>query len=64
MVKVTNDIEKLVKTAVKLNFDLLLAKMKERDDDNGGEPLNAVDTGYHLAVTHMKEEIEDILSRD
>lgn len=35
--------------------------MKERDDDNGGEPLNAVDRGYHLAYQHMCEELDKLV---
>lgn len=31
------------------DLDKLIKAMKERDEDNGGEPLNAVDRGYHLA---------------
>jgi hypothetical protein len=38
----------------------LKMKMKERDDDNGGEPLNMVDKGYHLAFEHLCEEIENL----
>ena len=37
---------------------------QERDEDNGGEPLNAVDTGYHLAVTHLIEEIDNLLKEN
>ena len=40
----------------------LKAKMKERDEDNGGEPYNAVDRGYHLACEHLYAEIDDLLS--
>lgn len=40
-----------------IDFNQLDARMTERDDDNGGEPLNAVDRGYHLAVEHMREEV-------
>ena len=35
--------------------------MKERDEDNGGEPLNAVDRGYHLACEHLYEEIDKLI---
>jgi hypothetical protein len=35
--------------------------MKSRDEDNGGEPLNAVDRGYHLAFEHLCEEIDSLL---
>lgn len=46
---------------VKPYLDKLKAKMKDRDDDNGGEPMNAVDKGYHLAYEHLCNEIEDLL---
>lgn len=36
----------------------LLQAMKNRDADNGGEPLNAIDRGYHLAVEHLQIEID------
>ena len=42
----------------------LTDKMKERDDDNGGEPLNAVDKGYHLACEHLYKEIDGLFSHD
>ncbi len=42
------------------DVDALLHAMKKRDADNGGEPLNAVDRGYHLAVEHLKEEIDNL----
>ena len=38
------------------DLDKLIRDMKERNDDNGGEPLNAVDRGYDLAYQHMVEE--------
>ena len=47
-----------------VDADRLIQKMKERDEDNGGEPLNAVDTGYHLAVTHLIEEIDNLLKEN
>lgn len=53
------DISKL--EIVKPFFDELKRKMKERDDDNGGEPLNAVDRGYHLACEHLYQEIDELL---
>lgn len=37
----------------------LIRAMKERNDDNGGEPLNAVDRGYDLAFQHMIEESKE-----
>lgn len=43
-----------------IDADELIRTMKERDDDNGGEPLNAVDRGYHLCFEHMCKEIEQI----
>lgn len=39
----------------------LKQRMKERDEDNGGEPLNAVDRGYHLAFEHLCEEADNLL---
>lgn len=47
---------------VKPYLEELKSKMKERDDDNGGEPLNAVDRGYHLACEHLCKEIDNLLS--
>ena len=47
---------------VKPYLEKLKSKMKERDDDNGGEPLNAVDRGYHLAYEHLCKEIDNLLS--
>ena len=44
-----------------VDADQLIRRMKERDEDNGGEPLNATDRGYHLAVTHLIKEIDDLL---
>ena len=41
------------------DLDKLIRAMKERNDDNGGEPLNAVDRGYDLAFQHMTEEAKD-----
>ena len=43
-----------------IDADELIRTMKERDDDNGGEPLNAVDRGYHLCFEHMCKEIEQM----
>lgn len=42
----------------------LKVRMKDRDEDNGGEPLNAVDRGYHLAYEHLCVEIDNLLSED
>ena len=42
----------------------LKVRMKERDEDNGGEPLNAVDRGYHLAYKHLCEEIDNLLKEN
>lgn len=47
---------------VKLYLERLKRRMEARDDDNGGEPLNAVDRGYHLAYEHLCEEIDNLLS--
>ena len=41
------------------DLDKLIRTMKERNDDNGGEPLNAVDRGYDLAFQHMIEESKE-----
>ena len=41
------------------DLDKLIKAMKERDEDNGGEPLNAVDRGYHLACQHMVKVVEE-----
>lgn len=41
------------------DLDRLIQTMKERNDDNGGEPLNAVDRGYDLAYQHMVKEAEE-----
>ena len=46
---------------VKPYLNKLKAIMKERDNDNGGEPLNAIDRGYHLAYEHLCEEIDNLL---
>lgn len=50
------------KRIVKPYLEKLKAKMQERDADNGGEPLNAVDRGYHLACEHLFEEIDNLLT--
>lgn len=42
-----------------IDADELIRAMKERDEDCG-EPKNAVDRGYSLAVEHMNEEIKRI----
>ena len=42
------------------DLDELIYRMKERNDDNGGEPLNMCDRGYDLAYRHMLKEIEDL----
>lgn len=41
------------------DLDKLIQAMKARNDDNGGEPLNAVDRGYDLAFQHMVEETKE-----
>lgn len=41
------------------DLDKLIRAMKERNDDNGGEPLNAVDRGYDLAYQHMVKEAKE-----
>lgn len=47
---------------VKPYFERLKQVMKERNEDNGGEPLNGIDKGYDLAFKHMCLEIDKILS--
>lgn len=46
------------------DLDKLIRAMKDRDKDNGGEPLNAVDRGYHLAYEHLCEEIDNLLKEN
>ena len=46
------------------DLDKLIRVMKVRDEDNGGEPLNAVDRGYHLAYEHLCEEIDNLLKEN
>ncbi len=41
------------------DLDALIQTMKERNDDNGGEPLNTVDRGYNLAYQHMVKEAKE-----
>ena len=41
------------------DLDELIKTMEERNKDNGGEPLNAVDRGYDLAYQHMIEEAKE-----
>lgn len=41
------------------DLDKLIRAMKERNNDNGGEPLNAVDRGYDLAFQHIIEESKE-----
>ena len=41
------------------DLDKLIKTMKERNEDNGGEPLNAVDRGYDLAYRHMTKEVKE-----
>ena len=45
-----------------IDADELMRAMKERDEDCG-EPKNAVDKGYSLAVEHMNEEIKRISNK-
>ena len=44
----------------KKEADELKRIMRERDADNGGIPLNAVDRGYHLACEHLYKEIDKL----
>lgn len=46
---------------VKEAFEILSEEMDARDKDCS-IPKNAVDKGYSLAVKHMKEQINEILS--
>lgn len=46
---------------IKEAFEILSEEMDARDEDCA-IPKNAVDKGYSLAVKHMKEEINEILS--
>lgn len=43
------------------DLDELICAMKERNDDNGGEPLNAFDRGYDLAYQHLVSEAENFV---
>ena len=43
------------------DLDELIFAMKERNEDNGGVPLNAVDRGYDLAFQHMCEEANSLV---
>lgn len=48
------------------DLDQIIQTMKELNDDNGGEPLNAVDRGYDLAYQHMVEVAKEcvIIEKD
>lgn len=46
---------------IKEAFEILSKEMDDRDADCAS-PKNAVDKGYSLAVKHMKEQINEILS--
>lgn len=46
---------------IKEAFEILSKEMDDRDEDCAS-PKNAVDKGYSLAVKHMKEQINEILS--
>lgn len=46
---------------VKEAFEILSREMDARDEDCA-IPKDAVDKGYSLAVKHMKEQINEILS--
>lgn len=48
-------------TDLKIILTKLKVRMKDHDEDNGGEPLNVVDRGYHLAYEHLCEEIDNLL---
>ena len=43
------------------DLDKLIQTMKELNDDNGGDPLNAVDRGYDLAYQHMVEVAKECI---
>ncbi len=51
-------------TRLKIILNKLKVRMKDRDKDNGEEPLNAVDRGYHLAYEHLCEEIDNLLKEN
>ena len=51
-------------TELKIILNRLKVRMKDRDEDNGGDPLNAVDRGYHLAYEHLCEEIDNLLKEN
>ena len=57
-------IQKTGHCEVEQALNIIKARMKERDKDNGGEPLNAVDRGYHLAYEHLCEEIDNLLKEN
>ena len=44
-----------------IDADELIRAMKDRDEDCG-DPKNAIDKGYSLAVKHMNQEIKSILN--
>lgn len=46
---------------IKEAFEILSGEMDDRDEDCAS-PKNAADKGYSLAVKHMKEQINEILS--
>ncbi len=55
-------VRKEYKTDLKIILNRLKVRMKDRDEDNGGEPLNNFDKGYHTAFIHLCKEIDSILS--
>ena len=56
--------EQRLKADMVAMLDKLMRKMKERDEDNSGKPLNVIDQGYHLAYEHLCEEIDNLLKEN
>jgi hypothetical protein len=63
-VEAYDSFKKEYKTDLKIILNRLKVRMKDRDEDNGGEPLNGVDKGYHLAYEHLCEEIDNLLKEN
>lgn len=57
----TNSIDYDIFAKLKMFSNELKERMKNRDGDNGDEPLNMVDKGYHLAFEHLCKEIDGLL---
>ena len=50
-----------VSSLVKPYLMKLKTKMEERDNDKSGVTSNSIDKGYHLAVEHLVEEINNMI---